>query len=109
MGFKREKNWGFVEEEGALMVYYALLPCTVVLEYDMGQPDGVILRSRACYDDQAAIIQQQTGKGAAHCIHTTSCTLVTLAAWQNNSRSRNQAGHQPSLTLVWHNLQGWTS
>lgn len=61
-GFKREKNWGFVEEEGALMVYYALLPCTVVLEFDMGQPDGVILRSRACYDNQAAIILQQTGQ-----------------------------------------------
>ena len=60
-GFKREKNWGFVDEEGALMIYYALLPCTVVLEFDMGQPDGVMLRSRACYDDQAADIQQQTG------------------------------------------------
>ena len=41
--FKREKNWGFVEEDGALMIYYALL------------------HSRACYDDQAAIIEQQTG------------------------------------------------
>lgn len=60
-GFKREKNWGFVEEDGALMIYYALLPCTVVLEFDMGQPDGVLLRSRTCYDEQAAIIQQQTG------------------------------------------------
>ncbi len=60
-GFKREKNWGFVEEHGALMIYYALLPCTVVLEFDMGQPDGVLLRSRICYDEQAAIIQDQTG------------------------------------------------
>ena len=60
-GFKREKNWGFVDEEGALVIYYALLPCTVVLEFDMGQPDGAVLRSRACYDDQAAVIQQQTG------------------------------------------------
>ena len=59
--FKREKNWGFVEEDGALMIYYALLPCTVVLEFDKGQPDGVALRSRACYDDQAAVIEQQTG------------------------------------------------
>jgi len=60
-GFKREKNWGFVEEDGALMIYYALLPCTVVLEFDMGQPDGVLFRSRTCYDEQAAIIKQQTG------------------------------------------------
>ena len=64
-GIKREKNWGFVEEDGALMIYYALLPCTVVLEFDMGQPDGVLLRSRTCYDEQAAVIQQQTG---AHCM-----------------------------------------
>ena len=61
LGFKREKNWGFVEEDGALMIYYALLPCTVVLEFDMGQPDGVLLRSRICYDEQAAIIEDQTG------------------------------------------------
>ena len=54
--FKREKNWGFVEEEGALMIYYALLPCTVVLEFDLGQPDGVVMRSRACYADQATVI-----------------------------------------------------
>ncbi len=60
--FKREKNWGFVEEEGALMIYYALLPCTVVLEFDLGQPDGVVMRSRACYADQATVIEQQTGQ-----------------------------------------------
>jgi hypothetical protein len=67
-GFKREKNWGFVEEEGALLVFYALLPCTVVLHFDTTQPDGVSLRSRTCYDDKAAIIRQQTGKPAA-CLH----------------------------------------
>ena len=59
--FKREKNWGFVEEDRALIIYYALLPCTVVLEFDKGHIDGVALRSRACYDDQAAVIEQQTG------------------------------------------------
>jgi hypothetical protein len=61
-GFKREKNWGFVEEEGALLVYYALLPCTVELQFDTTQPDGVSLPSRTCYNDKAAIILQQTGK-----------------------------------------------
>ena len=44
------------------MIYYALLPCTVVLEFDMGQPDGVVLRSRACYAEQATVIEQQTGQ-----------------------------------------------
>ena len=44
------------------MIYYALLPCTVVLEFDMGQPDGVLLRSRACYAEQATVIEQQTGQ-----------------------------------------------
>ena len=39
----------------------------VVLEFDMVQPDGVQLRSRTCYDEQAAIIQQQTG--AQTCRH----------------------------------------
>ena len=44
------------------MIYYALLPCTVVLEFDMGQPDGVMMRSRSCYAEQAAVIEQQTGQ-----------------------------------------------
>ena len=44
------------------MIYYALLPCTVVLEFDMGQPDGVVMRSRSCYAEQAPVIEQQTGQ-----------------------------------------------
>ena len=81
VNFKREKNWGFVEEEGALMIYYALLPCTVVMEFDMQQPDGVLMRSRACYGDQAAAIEQQTGAqhyccGHCHTVHP-QCHLLT--------------------------------
>lgn len=44
------------------MIYYALLPCTVAMEFDMGQPDGVVMRSRSCYAEQAAVIEQQTGQ-----------------------------------------------
>ena len=60
--FKREKNWGFVEEDGALMIYYALLPCTVVLEFDAEKPDGVAMRGRTCYDAEASAIEQHTGR-----------------------------------------------
>ena len=87
--FKREKNWGFVEEEGALMIYYALLPCTVVMEFDTQQPDGVLMRSRACYDDQAAAIEQQTGVQQASCgrhchtVHPQCC----LSTWLTMLRS----------------------
>ena len=89
VNFKREKNWGFVEEQGALMIYYALLPCTVVMEFDTQQPDGVLMRSRACYVDQAAAIEQQTGgqqsSWGRHC-HTVhpQCCLLT---WPNLLRS----------------------
>lgn len=80
-GFKREKNWGFVDEGGALMIYYALLPCTVVLEFDMGQPDGAALRSRACYDDQAADIQQQTGTPRSAILPPPSFSTQCNPAW----------------------------
>lgn len=78
--FKREKNWGFVEEDGALMIYYALLPCTVVLEFDMGQPDGVVLRSRACYTGQATVIEQQTGQ-LERFTADTPIHVIFVACW----------------------------
>ena len=65
------------------MIYYALLPCTVVLEFDMGQPDGVLLRSRACYAEQAPAIKQQTGQPQHSWIslhmspYTSFCSLLT--------------------------------
>ena len=66
------------------MIYYALLPCTVVMEFDTQQPDGVLMRSRACYDDQAAAIEQQTGAQQAPCgrhchtVHPQCCLLTWL-------------------------------
>ncbi|KAK9818993.1 hypothetical protein WJX81_003370 [Elliptochloris bilobata] len=59
--FKREKNWGFVAEGDALLVYYSLLPCTVVLQFDTAAEGGVVMRLRACYEQQAASIARATG------------------------------------------------
>ncbi len=97
-GFKREKNWGFVEEGGDLMIYYALLPCTVVLQFDMGQPDGVVMHARACYDAQAATIQQQTGK-FAQMSSPTGCMQSTSRTWSS----------QQGLKAATLSLQDWTS
>ena len=90
VSFKREKNWGFVEEEGTLMIYYALLPCTVVMEFDTQQPDGVVMRSRACYDDQATAIEQQTGAQQfshgrrCHALHPQCCLLTWLTVLRSH-------------------------
>lgn len=113
-GFKREKNWGFVDEEGALMIYYALLPCTVVLEFDMGQPDGAILRSRACYDDQAADIEQQTGR-ASTLLDRTLPDHVHGTRQNNKTRSFAQDSMLPCAQWHAHHcsnghaVQDWTS
>jgi hypothetical protein len=60
-GFKREKNWGFVDEGGKLLIFYALLPCLVVVEFAPDTPDGVRMHSRYCYEPQAAAIEAATG------------------------------------------------
>ena len=73
------------------MIYYALLPCTVVMEFDTQQPDGVLMRSRACYDDQAAAIEQQTGEQQSlccrHCltVHLQCCLLTWLTMLRSQS------------------------
>ncbi len=59
--FKREKNWGFVAEGERLLIFYALLPCTVVLEFDAGAADGVRLAHRACFAHGAAATLEHTG------------------------------------------------
>ena len=59
--FKREKNWGFIAEGDALLVYYSLLPCTVVLQFDPAEEGGLIIRSRACHERQAAGVARATG------------------------------------------------
>lgn len=46
---RREKNWGFWEEDGKLLILYAVLPCTVVLEFDASRPSELQIRSRSCY------------------------------------------------------------
>ena len=63
-GFKREKNWGFVDEGGRLLIFYSLLPCLVVVEFAPDTLDGVRLHSRFCYEPQAAAIEGSTGDPA---------------------------------------------
>ena len=58
---RREKNWGFMEEDGVLLITYALLPCTVVLEFTPAQPENVKIRSRHCYVAEAPAILQNAG------------------------------------------------
>ena len=58
---RREKNWGFFEEDGALLITYALLPCTIILEFVPSEPDSLRLRSRHCYTPEAAAILQTSG------------------------------------------------
>ena len=43
------------------MVYYALLPCTVVMRFDPSVPNGMTPHSRHCYEQQSANILQHTG------------------------------------------------
>jgi hypothetical protein len=57
----REASWGFVPEKDVLLIYPSLLPCTVALEYDPDIPEGILLRSRHCYEEQAAKIEDYTG------------------------------------------------
>ena len=74
--FKREKNWGFVAEGERLLVFYALLPCTVVLEFDAGAPDGVRLADRACFASSAPATLQETGAAALAAARCTSQLAV---------------------------------
>ena len=48
-----------------LLVYYALLPCTVVLQFNPDVEGGLVMRSRACYEQQAASITRATGRAWA--------------------------------------------
>ena len=58
---RREKNWGFMEEDGTLLITYALLPCTVVLEFNPAQPEDLKICSRHCYVADAPAIMQYAG------------------------------------------------
>jgi len=69
--FTREKNWGLAEDGGALLVFHALLPCTVTLAFELGGGDGnasaadaggaARVASRACYTDAAEATLAATG------------------------------------------------
>jgi len=51
-----------MEEDGVILITYALLPCTVVLELDLANPEALRIRSRHCYMPQAPSILQATGR-----------------------------------------------
>lgn len=84
----REKNWGFTEEDGVLLVTYALLPCTVVLEFNPAQPKDLKIRSRHCYVSDAPAILQNAGwqqhpqapdlHASALSCHYTQCWPYTM-------------------------------
>lgn len=61
----QEKNWGFLEEDGRLLVVYSLFPCTVLLEYDPASDGGVRPYRKICYTNQdgnlPALVLQHTG------------------------------------------------
>ncbi|KAK9834907.1 hypothetical protein WJX81_007705 [Elliptochloris bilobata] len=63
----REKNWGLVEDRGALLVFHVLLPCTVVLALgDLAGNSTAVgasarVASRACFVGGAAAAAEATG------------------------------------------------
>ncbi len=63
----REKNWGFAADRERLLVFHALLPCTVVLAFDLGRAGalhagaGARVESRACFSGAAAATALATG------------------------------------------------
>ncbi|BDA41016.1 hypothetical protein COCOBI_01-6710 [Coccomyxa sp. Obi] len=59
--FRREKNWGFWEDNGKLYILYGILPCTVVLEFNPDQPSQPSVRSRTCYVPEMLSILQASG------------------------------------------------
>ena len=64
----REAAWGFVAEKEALVIYPAILPCTVALEFDPDVPEGALLRARHCYEDLAPRIEDATGAHTCYVI-----------------------------------------
>ncbi len=76
---RREKNWGFWEEDGKLLILYGILPCTVVLEFDPLRPSEPSIRSRTCYVLDTVPILQASGKTHAilkTCYHRTPRPLA---------------------------------
>ncbi len=67
---RREKNWGFWEQDGKLLILYGTLPCTVVLEFDPLQSMEPTIRSRRCQVPQASSILQTAGRSRTSLLHT---------------------------------------
>ncbi len=65
--YTREKNWGLVEDNGELLSFHVLLPCTVVLAFDLSDGNVTAVNDTAqvvccaCYSDTAEAIAEATG------------------------------------------------
>lgn len=65
--YTREKNWGLVADRGELVLYHVLLPCTVVLAFDLSDGNATAVNNtarvvgRACYTGAAEVIARATG------------------------------------------------
>ncbi|KAK9841053.1 hypothetical protein WJX81_008184 [Elliptochloris bilobata] len=70
--FAREKNWGLAEDRSELLVFHALLPCTVVLAFDLNGANvsapgpSAHVASRTCFAGAAAAAATATGLDILH-------------------------------------------
>lgn len=46
-----EKNWGFLEHQGELKIFYSTLPCTAVYKFDTAAPTAAVLVTEVCYSN----------------------------------------------------------
>ncbi len=90
--FTREKNWGLVEDRGELLVFHVMLPCTVVLAFDLSDGNATAVNdtarvaSRACFADAAEAIAKATGACLDLCVrdrlaHPTLGLCYCHARW----------------------------
>jgi hypothetical protein len=56
-----EKNWGFFEHDGRLLIMYTALPCTMIFEYYPGEGQVSEMLSEKCYAEVEDIVLANTG------------------------------------------------
>lgn len=52
---RSEKNWAFLEHGNKLIVFYSLLPCTVMYVFNPKAPKGAVYHSGYCYENHAEV------------------------------------------------------
>lgn len=74
------RNWGLVEDRSELLVFHALLPCTVVLAFDLDGGNASApgasahVATRACFAGAAHGTAKATGARRAACF--SACRLA---------------------------------